>query len=307
MAHLYEIKTKNLRWLDIPHFRDAESDALHKEFDFHPLDLKACLPPIQRPRLVAYPEYTFMILQFPIYDRGSRKIESVEIDFFIGKDYLVTVHDGRHPTMEEFFTQCEEDIQARENHLNESVPALLYELLHRLLVSIYPMLNHVSQDIDEVEDHILSEDQQTVITELLILKRNIVNFRKVMQAHKHVIEKLVENHSLPLSAAKFRLYFKGLIDHAKEIWDSLANYQDTVNALHDAHASLINTKSNQAVKVLSAIAVITFPLTLIAAIFAMRTEGMPFVHQPHAFWYIVTGMAALATTMMVIFKRRKWL
>jgi magnesium transporter len=128
-----------------------------------------------------------------------------------------------------------------------------------------------------------------------------------MQAHKHVIEKLAENHSLPLAAVKFRLYFKGLIEHAKEIWDSLANYQDTVNALHDAHASLINTKSNQAVKVLSAIAVITFPLTLIAAIFAMRTEGMPFVHHPHSFWYIVTGMALLATTMMVIFKRRKWL
>lgn len=305
--HLHEIKIKKLRWIDIPHYREPELEALNQEFDFHPLDLKACLPPLQRPKLVAYPEYTFMILQFPVYDRNTRKIDSVEIDFFIGKDYLITVHDGRHPVMAEFFEQCAQDLQARQNHFQESAAALLYELLNRLLISIFPMLNHVSQDIDEVENHILSENQQTVITELLILKRNIVNFRKIMQAHKHVIEKLIENHSLPLSAVKFRLYFKGLIEQTKEIWDSLANYQDTVNALHDAHASLINTKSNQAMKVLSAFAVIIFPLTLIAAIFAMRTEGMPFVTHPHSFWYIVSGMALLGSTMMIIFKRRKWL
>ncbi|OGL79770.1 hypothetical protein A3J43_03475 [Candidatus Uhrbacteria bacterium RIFCSPHIGHO2_12_FULL_54_23] len=307
MAALQELHTKRLRWIDIPRFGEDELEALRKEFDFHPLDLKACLPPLQRPRLVSYPEYSFMILQFPVYDRNSRKIVAVEVDLFIGKDFLISVHDGKHPAIGEFFAQCRQEISIRNNHLGESVPALLYELLNRLLASVFPMLNHVSQDIDGAEDHILSEDQQTVITELLILKRNIVNFRKIMQAHKHVIEKLVENHALPLSAAKLRLYFKGLIEQTKEIWDTLANYQDTVNALHDAHASLINTKSNQAVRILSAIAVITFPLTLIAAVFAMRTEGMPFVNHPHSFWYVVSGMALLASTMMILFKRRKWL
>ncbi|OGL87769.1 hypothetical protein A3I42_02500 [Candidatus Uhrbacteria bacterium RIFCSPLOWO2_02_FULL_49_11] len=306
MLHANIIKTKKMRWIDVPRFGNAELEMLAEEFSFHPLDLKACLPPIQRPKIATYPEYTFLILQFPIYNRETRRIEPVEMDFFIGVNYLITVHDSRHPTIMEFFDQCHRDLQARTNHMSESVPSLLYELLNRLLLSTYPMLNHVSLDIDAVEGNILSDDQKEVISEILILKRNIVNFRKIMQAHKYVIQKLIESNALPASH-KFRAYFEGLVDHTKEIWDTLANYQDTVNAMHDAHASLINTRSNQAMRVLTAFAVIVFPLTLIAAIFSMRTEYTPLARHPSGFWYIISGMALLGIFMLVFFKRRRWL
>ena len=165
-----------------------------------------------------------------------------------------------------------------------------------------------SEKFKEVNEaySILSDDQKEVISEILILKRNIVNFRKIMQAHKYVIQKLIESNALPASH-KFRAYFEGLVDHTKEIWDTLANYQDTVNAMHDAHASLINTRSNQAMRVLTAFAVIVFPLTLIAAIFSMRTEYTPLARHPSGFWYIISGMALLGIFMLVFFKRRRWL
>ncbi|MEW6610465.1 MAG: magnesium transporter CorA family protein [Patescibacteria group bacterium] len=307
MLHVNVSKTKKMRWIDIPRFSNAEMEMLSEEFSFSPLDLKSCFPPIQRPKIAIYPEYTFLILQFPIYNRETRRIEPVEIDFFIGSNYLITIHDNRHPTIIEFFDQCQRDLQARTNHMSESIPSLLYELLNRLLLSTYPMLNHVSLDIDAVEGNILSDDHRdNVISEILILKRNIVNFRKIMQAHKYVIQKLIESSTLP-PTHKFRTYFEGLIDHTKEIWDTLANYQDTVNAMHDAHASLINTRSNLAMRVLTAFAVIVFPLTLIATIFSMRTEYIPLTNHPAGFWYIVSGMAMVGIFMFIFFKRRKWL
>ena len=309
MNHIYTIKHNNFTWYIIDKPTKKQVGWIDKNFKFEKEDLTDCLPPLQRPKLVDRQNYLFMILLFPYYDRKSQKIEASEIDFFIDQNKLILVHDNQLPPIVTLQKECQENNAAREQYLTDG-SRLLYEILNRLLHYCFPMLNHISQDIDNAETNILNvyERKKSVITEILRIKRNIVNFRKIMQAHKSVISKLIKCSEKFYSPTYLHYYFNNLVNHTKDIWDFLENYKDTIDALHETHESLLSLRLNQIIKTLTIFSVIVFPLTLFAAIFGMNTmNSMPFVDSPYDFWIVVIIMLLSAILMLGYFKNKKWL
>lgn len=310
--HIQQIKFQNgLKWLNISKPSKKQLSYLEQNFSFDKMDLKDCLPPTQRPKLVEYPDYLFMILQFPIYNCMNGEIESSEVDFFIGKNYLITVHQNNLlPLIELFKKYSKKTLDDQTHHLFDSNPAsLLYEILNSLLHYCFPMLNHINQDIDAVESHLfkITKNNVATIREILRLKRNIVNFRKIMQAHKSIIQKLISRSEKMFTTHKLRIYYNNLVNHTKDIWEFLSNYKDTIDALHETYESLNAHRLNTIIKTLTIFSVIVFPLTLLAAIFGMNTmNSMPFVDSPFDFWYIVGIMAIGVIGMILYFKTRKW-
>lgn len=296
------LKTKNFTWLNILNNGQKEIDYLEKTFKFHPVDLKECLPPLQRPKLVKRPDYLFMVLLFPVFDRQTRVIHAAEIDFFITKNTLITVHTNELLPMGEVYSQCQNKSSKCSN-----TAALLYEILNQLLLSCFPMLVHISTDIDNVENSLRTEFEKGTITEILRIKTNIVNFRKAMQPHKQVIRSLIIEAPKFFPTKQLIVYFDNLVSHTKEIWDLLDIYKDTIDALHGTNVSLIDFRINEIMKTLTIFSVIVFPLTLLAAIFGMNTINMPFADHPYGFWIILTLMLFGALGLLWFFKRKKWL
>lgn len=295
-------KNKDFTWVNVTNNGKKEIEYLEKEFKFHPLDLKDCLPPLQRPKLISRPEYLFMILLFPIFDRKTRVIHAAEIDFFIASKTLITVHTNELASLEELFTQCE-----RKTQKCFSPATILYEILNKLLSDCFPMLVHISTDIDEVENKMHTEFEKGTITEILRIKTNIVNFRKAMQPHKYVIRNLITQASKFFSTEQLQSYFDNLVNYTKEIWDLLDIYKDTIDALHETNISLIDFRINEIMKTLTIFSVIVFPLTLLAAIFGMNTLGMPFSNHPYGFWIVLGIMLAGTFGMLFFFKKKRWL
>ena len=304
--HIKEIKySSGFRWVNVDKPGRKQINWLRDNFKFNETDLKDCLPPNQRPKVVDYPTYIFMILQFPVYNRETGEINSSEINFFINKNYLILVHTDQLPTINELFRK--EKIQKQKNG---SMTTILYLVLHDLLHYCFPMLNHISQDIDFIESHIFKFNKNNIgtIREILRIKRNIVDFRKIMQAHKSIINKLIRHSEQFLSAQKIEAYYSNLVNHTKDIWEFLENYKDTIDALHETHESLNSNRLNQIIKTLTVFSVIVFPLTLLAAIFGMNTmNSMPFINSPYDFWYIAGIMFVGMISMILYFKYKKWL
>lgn len=299
-----EFKTQKFSWTHVSWNGEKEIDHLRKKFKFFDeMDLKDCLPPLQRPKLVSHLDYLFMILLFPVFDRKTRVIHASEVDFFITPRSLVTVNTGDLPALKEIFGKC------GEKKINCGDPtSLLYEILHQLLLSCFPMLVHISTDIDTVETKLRSEFEKGTITEILRIKTNIVNFRKAMQPHKQVIRALIAEERKSFPTKKLKTYFENLVNYTKEIWDLLDNYKDTIDALHETNVSLIDFRINEIMKTLTIFSVIVFPLTLLAAIFGMNTlGGMPFVGHEHGFWIILGLMFCGAIGLLYFFEKKKWL
>ena len=300
--NVLEFKNAKFSWTNVTKNGAREIEYLGKKFGFHEIDLKDCLPPLQRPKLVVRPDYLFMILLFPIFDRKTRILHASEVDFFITRETLVTVNSDNIAPLQEIFGKC----RAKKNKC-ASIPDLLHEILHELLLSCFPMLVHISTDIDNVENQLRSEFEKGTITEILRIKTNIVNFRKAMQPHKQVIRSLVAEAPKFFPTQKMKIYFENLVNNTKEIWDLLDNYKDTIDALHETNVSLIDFRINEIMKTLTIISVIVFPLTLLAAIFGMNAPGMPFVNHPFGFWMILGIMTLGALGLLWFFEKKKWL
>ncbi len=306
-TNIKELKTKKFIWLDIAQATQANLKYLKQQFNFDSSDLGDCLPTRQRQKIHSRNNHIFMILQFPLYNRETKSIESSEIDFFIGKNYLITIHEDELPPLVDFFHICQTDQIMQSQLTNESVTSVLSKLMYKLYVYCYPILNHINLDINQIEKNILSQTEEKTIRNILLIKRNIVNYQKTMQSHRGVLQKLLE---LTERWRKGKMVgdYNGLISHTKDIWDYLTNYKDTINALHETQESMASLKISQIMKTLTIFSVVVFPLTLLAAIFGMNTlKGMPFVEDRYGFWYIMGIMLAGMMVMFGFFKKKRWL
>ena len=302
-----QIITPTFVWTHLTNNSAKEMEFLRNKFSFHPLDLEDCLSPIQRPKLDEYDNYLFMIMSFPYYDRKTREILGSEVDFFIGPNYLVTVSDGRLPTLMNFFEQCQMNDTYRAKYLTGGPAYLLSSILNVLEGYLHPILNHINLDIENVQKVIFSGYEKKMVKEILIIKRNIISFRKIMQAHKNVIHKLIakkEKFFIPKSA---NLYLANNLEQTKDIWDNLESLKENIDALHTTNESLISFRLNDIMKILTMISVVLLPVNLIATIFGMNTPVMPLVNHPNGFYLILGLMGLLLTGFVIFFKKKDWL
>jgi magnesium transporter len=298
----------SLQWINITNAKQKEIDYLKRKYKFKELDLEDSYAQkyAQRPKFHQRNNYFFLILQFPYYDRRSRAIRAEEIDFFITKNEIITVHKSNLQPIVDFFDECENNKFTRDQYFGTENASLLYEIIIRLQYYTYPILDHISLDTQNIEDNIFAGKERQMVDEILYVKRNILNIRKIMEAHKNVIGKVMKEKIKFFPVQKYRDYYDDLIEHTKNIWGIMDGQKDMIEALENTNSALVSFKLNDIMKVLTIFSVIVFPLTLLAAIFGMNTvEGMPLVDHPYGFWIIITIMLLGTLAMFAFFKKIK--
>jgi magnesium transporter len=304
------IKTSELSWLDITNASDKEIAYLRKKFKFQEHDLSDSLAHqhAQRPKLIPRPNYMFLVLLFPVYNSRNREIKPVEIDVFITKDHLITIHYGQLKPLIDLFNLCAKEPAEKSTYLNDNSVMLLYEILKRNYFSLFPMLDHISLDINNIEKNIFARKEREMVQEILIIKRNIVYFRKIMQSHNIIITKLISQKVNYIKEdTEGDVLLRNLLEYIQNIWDTLESYQQTIDALEDTNNALVTFKLNDIMRTLTIFSVIVFPLTLMAAIFGMNSVQMPFINDPIGFWKILSLMALASISMYLYFRHKKWI
>lgn len=307
---LQEVSSNKLKWVMVTSPSKKNLAYLWDNFPIKNEDLAATLPPLQRPRVVPYDDYVFTILQFPYYDKESGDIKASELDLFISKTFIITVTDGHLPPLIELFDRLYDHSELIHAEFHSDPGKLLYEILESLLQYQLPMLNHIAHDVDTIEEAILDElpaSRKSPIQQILRVKRNVVNYRKVVQSHRELVRALLMDFTAFYHAKHTPTHLQILMSHTVEVWNALENYRDTINALHETHESLITFRTNQIMKTLTIFSVIVFPLTLFAAIFGMNTKFTPLVDDPNGFWEIIAYMSFGAIVLYGYFKHKKWI
>jgi len=304
---IQKITTKDFSWIDISRCSPEEIKHLEQNFRFHPVHLNDCLSTLQRPKLDITEKYIFMVLLFPIYNRKTRKISSSEVDFFISSDYFITVHRGELSPLINFFNSCKISNSQRKKYFFENPSALIRELLTRLFSYCLPILDTLSLNITSIENHIFQGYEKKMVKEILISKTNIVNFRKITQAHRLVVLKLLKKSDIFFSTGQFKIYFDELLETIDDIWGNLENLRHSINATEETNNSLISFQLNDVIKILTTISVIILPITLIATLFGMNLQFMPLTNNPFAFWIVILLMTIIFGVLVYYFKRKKWL
>ncbi len=296
-----------LRWINIINAGKLEINYLRKNYSFDLFHLRsiAASSLAQRPLIFKAQDYLFLILHFPALKDG--RIISGEIDFFVGHNFLVTVHNNNLPALNRFFGYGKKDPNSLLSFSSESSAVLLYEILGRLIDDCYRLLDENSLEINSVEELIFSGDQKKAVEKILLLRRNIINIRKIMQNHKNILKELTTMNSSLVDKMAIKKYYTSLVDDSKRLWETLDNQKEMIEVLNNTNESLLNDQMNSIMKTLTIFSVIVFPLTLLAAIFGMNAVNMPFVNHKYGFWIILAIMLVGSFGMIIFFRKKRWL
>lgn len=302
------VQSSGLRWVNIEHPGALERAWLEEHFDFHPLDLEDVLSRNQRPKIDEYPDYLFIILHFPVYDRTVGRLNVGELDVFVGQDFIVTIPNQPLQPVEYLFERCSTQEELREQLFSRGSGYLLYRIVDDGFDYCFPMLRKIGNKLDAAEDDIFEKGRSSeVVREISNVKQEIINFRKVIRPQRPVLRDLegVKQRFL-YPERDLDIYFDDIVDAHERIWDLLENYKEIVEALEDTNEALISHRVNDILRVLTAISVVVLPLTLVASIWGMNV-AVPGEGDTEDFYVILGGMLVILVGMLTYFRRRGWL
>jgi len=297
---------KKFSWYNLTDNQDSEIRFLRDHFNFSKAHLADVAAPPLRPKVEFADDYTFIVLLYPIYNRKTGIVKVTEIDFFANKKFIITVHKNEINTIKDFSQKMQSEPYMREKYSNQNSIYFLLDILEEMNLALYPMLNHIAWDIDNIDSQLFTDHERELVQNILSVKRNIVAIRKSMSTYKNVLEDLCDN-SKEYFGAKEDKRFNRIINSSKDIWMQLETNKATIDAIQESNESTITFRLNDIMKTLTIFSVIVFPLTLLAAIFGMNTtEGMPFMHN-FGFWKVIAIMVVGVGFMFGFFKKNKWI
>lgn len=306
------IEAGGLRWYNVEHPGGPERAWLEEHFEFHALDIEDVLSRNQRPKIDEYPDYLFLVLHVPVFDRKVGRLGAGELDLFVGPDFVVTLPNQPLPPVEYLFSRCQDDEILREKLFSRGSGYLMYRLVDDSFDYCFPMLRKIGNKLDALEDEIFEGRSEDVVRDISNTKQEIINFRKVIRPQRPVLRDLEKVKTRYLATdLDLEIYFDDIVDAHERIWDMLENYKEVVVALEETNESFLSHRVNDILRVLTAISVIVLPLTLIASIFGMNVGlpggGDPEVSSDGHFYVILVVMLVILIGMLTYFRKRRWL
>ncbi len=290
-----------LIWLDIENPSKKNMQFLLDYFRFHPLDIEDCISIIERPKLDEYDDYFFLVLHIPLFVKATRRLIPFTVNLFIGNNFLVTVHHGSCKPIQNTY----ENLIENNEILEKGSGYLLHQILDALIDYNFPILNKIYRNIQNVEDAIFKKTSTKNVRTILLIRTNILTFRNIIFPQRKLL-KTLEIKDMDFLAEALEVYFSDLVDHIEKIWDTLENYKEIVEGVHDAHQSLVSNKINDIMRILTIFSVVILPLTLISGVYGMNI-GLPLEGNTFAFIIIVVAMILVSIGMLIYFKSKDWL
>ena len=296
----------DLTWINIEGPTEKETEYLAQNYPFHPLDLDDCLSRIQRPKIDAYKDYLFLVFHFPVFSKETGVAIPSQLSVFIGANYLITLHKGELKPLVKLFKECEIDEESRQEHFEHGSGYLLYRIIDRLVDYCLPILNKIGYNIDRVEDNIFSSEIRGALKEISILRRDVISLRRIIWPMRAVIGSL-EPKIRRFTREDLAVYFGDMVDHVDKIWDGLDEYKEIIEGLNDTHDSLATNRTNEVMRMLTVIATVLLPITVVASIFGMNIPLGAFEASGYAFLYVALIMLVIIGGMLYFFHRQHWI
>lgn len=299
--NLDTLNWKGLTWIDIAPPGQNEIDYLAENYHFHPLDLDDTLSRRQRPKIDEYKDYLFLVFHFPIYSKEEKVLISSQFSVFIGQDYLITIHKGVLKPLVKLFRECEIDEESREEYLGQGPGFLLYRILDRLVDYCQPILNKVSDGIEDVEDEIFSQKRTDTVREISRLRRDVISFRRIIWPMRAVIGRL-EPKIRRFINSDMSVYFGDMVDHLDRIWDGLDEYKEIIEGLNYTHDSIATNRTNETIRILTIIATVMLPVTVVGSLYGMNIN-MPFAQNDYAVFIVFGLMLTIILGVLLLLRK----
>lgn len=300
--------SKGLVWLDVESPTDEEIAGLVQRYDLHPLVGEELKSSPSLAKIDFHKDYMLIVLTLPVRVRqdGSYVIVDREIDFVVGKNFLITSRAQTVEQLEYFAKIFDANAILRKNERVEHAGHLFYYMIMRLYGGMIEDIENIKDSLVSAETHIFHGDERSMVEKLSGLSRELIDFKQTARIHRDIWEELLAYADKSLFGGDFSIYIRDIRDEFNRIHELITNSRELLADLRETNDSLLNARQNEIIKILTLVAFIFYPLTFIASVFTIPAAHVPIVDAPGGWTLIMVLMAVLAAGMWWYFKKKRW-
>ena len=311
------IQGKKFNWVDLQNPDRNEIEKLSKQYNFNALNIEDCMTRFELPKLDSYDDHFFVILHFPPLSQKIGISRNSQLSIFVGKDFLVTIHQGDLKPLVELVETCKtnSDQQRREKILEKSSGELLHEIIDMLVDDLLHTSRKIIANLDEIEDRVFDETKP-VARSIALLRREINRLRRIVNPLKKFVLEIAKNvkRFSEREDEELALYFDDIIDHIDKVIETLEESRETMEIYKDTDFVLSTEKTNKVLGLLTIIFTLAIPSTVIGTFYGMNVnlpggiENNIMVLGPHTmFIMIILASSIPAIMMFAYFKKLGWI
>lgn len=295
-----------MTWIDMESPDREEVLEIAEKYSLPELVSDELLRKTMRSKVDMYPNLIYLILHFPATGHKHGKDMHTEIDFIIGKDFLITAHYELVDTLHEFAKAFEVSSILQKNEIGAHAGFLFFHIIKNLYRYSFTQLEEINMALEKIEHKIFEGKEKEMVNEISKVNRKLLDFKQATRFHKEVLA------SFEIAAKKFfgndfSYYLSFISGEYNKVQNMLEGHKELLDDLRQTNDALLTDKTNDTMRTLTIMSFVVFPLTLIASIFGMNAKDTPIIGGNYDFWIIVGLMALAAVGMYIYFKKRKWL
>jgi magnesium transporter len=303
------VRGDGLLWVDFQATPPEEDEPILREsFGFHPLAIDDALQESHMPKVDDWGEYLYLVLHSIEFNRRENyRVETVELDIFIGRNFIVTHHDQPVAAIDHVLRMSRRD----ERYVQNGTDHLLYRIVDHLVAEYMPIVEEIDEAIEDLEDRIFDRPSNENLLELFDLKRSLLHLRRVIGPQREVLNRLARDEYAVIDA-KDRIFFRDVYDHLVRLHDINESMRDLVSGAMDTYLSVVNNRMNDIMKTLTVITTLFMPLTFVVGFFGMNyfapvAKPLEDATSLASFFIMVAVMLLLPMVMLLWMRNRKWM
>lgn len=297
----------NVTWIDLESPTSEEVREVMDAYNIHPSVAEELLLPTVKPRVEYYEnELIYLILHFPAFKHTHASDQNQEVDFIIGKDFLITTRYDTIDPLHKFSKVFEVNSILDKSDIGDHAGSVFFYMIKKLYGAIEHEAEYINDTLREIEHKMFEGHEKEMVLEISKVSRELLNFKQALMHHREVLESF-ERAAEKFFGENFRYQVRSIVGEYYRVQSIVSANLDSAGELRETNNSLITTKQNEIMKILTIMAFVTFPLSLFASLFGMNTQTLPLTGFKGDFWLIVGVMTALTTFFFAFFKYKRWL
>lgn len=298
-------------WVDLEDpLPEERKFVLSDVFHFHPLSIEDCIVSNPSPKVEEYSPkegdhfapYLFLVIHAVDYSRKDGVFATSELNFFLGKNFLVTYHD----TPLRSVSHTEERCMKGTGHIARAPDRVAHTLLDSIVENYKPALNELSLEISELEEMALQNPTKETLNKILQVKKEVLHLRQIIGPQREVLARFAEGE-FKLIRAHLVPYYRNVYDGLFHISELAQNYTDSLTGILQVYLNMSSNQTGEVVKLLTMITVITMPLMMIGTWYGMNFNDIPELKLEHGYSAVALVTAISTAATYLYFKKRGWL
>lgn len=289
-------------WADLAEPTEADGQVLREVFGIHELAVEDALGETHHPKVETYGDLLYVVLHGINFHASEHAFDTHDTDFFVSARFLVTVHDGKRRSISHVVDLC-----GKSGHiLAEGPMALMHRIMDTMVEHYHPEVNELEEWLDDLERQVLEAPKESLMGEILAVKRDIRSLRRIVTPQRDVLGRL-SRREFELITQEMAYRFRDVYDQLVRLADDAMIFQDRVTGILDAHLAGVSIQLAQTSKLVAVVATLFGPLTVLTGMYGMN---VPLPHFPGGealqFWWVLGLMTTASVTMFAWFRRSGW-